>query len=534
MADERKLATVLFADLVGSTELGAAQDPERTRALLDRFYDAMTVEIEAAGGTIEKFAGDAVMAAFGAPAAQEDHAERALHAALSMQRRLDAIFDGAVSLRIGVNTGDVVVGRPREGSSFVTGDAVNVAKRLEEAATPGSALVGERTVGAVRGAFEFGEPFIVEAKGKPEGVPARRLVRALSLMRPRGVGGLHEAFVGRDEELELVRAVYRDVAMKRRPKLVTLIGEAGVGKTRLLREFWRVLEEEPTAPLRRTGRCLPYGHGITYWPLGEVLKEHLGILESDSPEGMRSRLGSREILGLTLGLDVAGDLHPLAVRDRLQSAWVEFAEALTHERPLILLVEDVHWAEEPLLDLVEWLARDVDGPLLLIATARPDFVDRRAGWGLGRIDSETLWLEPLRDDHAGMLVDRLLGQELDPAIRDRVVAIAEGNPFFVEEVLATLIDRSVLGHRDDEWSFNESPEGFSMPDSVRAVLAARIDLLESAEKDALQAAAVIGRVFWTGPMYELLNGAEPDLRVLEDRDFVRRRSGSTFADETEY
>src|SRR5205085_2540186 len=200
----------------------------------------------------------------------------------------------------------------------------------------------------------------------------------------------------------------------------------------------RVLEEEPTAPLRRTGRCLPYGHGITYWPLGEVLKEHLGILESDSPEGMRSRLGSREILGLTLGLDVAGDLHPLAVRDRLQSAWVEFAEALTHERPLILLVEDVHWAEEPLLDLLEWLARAVAAPLLLIATGRPEFGDRPWGrWG-------------------------------------------------------------------------------------------------GAGETAFTGAALICSVFWTGPMYEALNGAEPDLRVLEDRDFVRRRSGSTFADEIGY
>src|SRR5207302_3978597 len=220
-----------------------------------------------AGGTVEKFAGDAVMAAFGAPAAYEDHAERALHAALSMRRQLETLFGEHLVLRVGVNTGDVVTGRPREGSSFVTGDAVNVAARLEQAAGPGEILVGERTASAARGAFEFDAPTRVEAKGKPEGVPARRLVRALSLMRPRGVGGLHEAFVGRDEELELVRAVYRDVAMKRRPKLVTLIGEAGVGKTRLLHEFWRVLEEEPTAPLRRTGRCLPYGHGITYWPL---------------------------------------------------------------------------------------------------------------------------------------------------------------------------------------------------------------------------------------------------------------------------
>jgi class 3 adenylate cyclase len=191
---------VIFADLVGSTELAGSQDPERTRALLERFYDAMADEIGAAGGTVEKFAGDAVMAAFGAPAALEDHAERALHAALAMQRRLDQLAAGVLSLRIGVNTGEVIVGRPREGSSFVTGDPVNVAARLEQGAEPGEILVGERTVGLVRGAFEFAEPRVIEAKGKAGGVECRRLLRALSLMRPRGVQGLHRAFVGRDEE----------------------------------------------------------------------------------------------------------------------------------------------------------------------------------------------------------------------------------------------------------------------------------------------------------------------------------------------
>src|SRR5881398_768766 len=199
--EERKLATIVFADLVGSTELGASQDPERTRALLDRFYDAMAAEIEGAGGTVEKFVGDAVMAVFGAPAALEDHAERALHAALAMQRRLGELFRGELALRVGVNTGEVVVGRAREGSSFVTGDAVNVAARLEQSAGAGEILVGERTVAAVRGAFELAEPQTVEAKGKPEGIAARRLVRALTLQRPRGVSGLHPAFIGRDREL---------------------------------------------------------------------------------------------------------------------------------------------------------------------------------------------------------------------------------------------------------------------------------------------------------------------------------------------
>jgi class 3 adenylate cyclase len=229
-AEERKLATVLFADLVGSTELAGGEDPERVRAVLERFYDAMAAEVERAGGTIEKFVGDAVMAAFGAPVAHEDDAERALHVALGMQRRMGELFGGRLALRIGVNTGDVVVGRPREGSSFVTGDAVNVCARLEQAAAPGEIQVGERTVAAAGRAFEFGEPVTVQAKGKPGGVVCRRLVRALSLTRPRGLGGLPPVFVGRGGELTELQQAYRQVAGSGRPLLVTVVGDAGVGK----------------------------------------------------------------------------------------------------------------------------------------------------------------------------------------------------------------------------------------------------------------------------------------------------------------
>ena len=520
---------MLFADLAGSTALAGEQDPERTRARLERFYDSMTEEIEAAGGTIEKFAGDAVMAAFGAPEALEDHAERALHAALAMQRKLES----GLALRIGVNTGEVVVGRARERSSFVSGDAVNVAARLEQGAEPGEILAGERTVAAVRGAFEFGEPKTIEAKGKSDGVVCRRVVRALSLMRTRGVGGLARAFVGRDEELERLCAAFRRAAERSRPVLVTVLGDAGVGKTRLVRELWERLADEQPEPLRRTGRCLAYGQGITYWPLAEVLKEELGILESDPPEEVRRRLGNHEILGLTLGLDLAEDLHPLAARDRLHAAWVSFLSDLTAQRPVVVLVEDVHWAEDPLLELLERLARDVAGPLLLLATARPDFVDSRAAWN-GRIDTETLWLEALPAGTAASLVDSLLAGDLPPAVRELIVERSEGNPFFVEEVLGSLIDAGVLERENGGWRAGELPPGFDIPDSVQAVLAARIDLLGEAEKAALQAAAVIGRAFWTGPMYELIGELEPDLRALESRDLIRRRSGSSLEGEVEY
>jgi class 3 adenylate cyclase len=528
-AEERKLATVLFADLVGSTELASDQDPERVRAVLDRFYDLMAAEIERAGGTVEKFVGDAVMAAFGAPAAHEDDAERALHVALAMQRRLAELFGDRLALRIGVNTGDVVVGRPREGSSFVTGDAVNVCARLEQAAAPGQILVGERTVAAVRGAFEFAQPATIEAKGKAGGVVCRRLVGALSLMRPRGVGGLEPVFVGRNDQLLELQEEYGRVVADGQPRMLAIVGDAGVGKTRLVRELWQWLSDRSPQPLLRTGRCLSYGQGVTYWPLGEVLKEHFGILESDRPEAIEERLGGRQGLGFTLGLAPPEDMHPLIVRERLHGDWVDFLQEIVDVRPAALLVEDLHWAEDELLGLLKTLSERVSGPLLILTTARPELLDRRPGWA-----GTVVHLDAFTATDTAVLIGALLGPGCPHEIRDLITARAEGNPFFVEELIATLIDRDVIARRDGGWAFGELPAGFSVPDTVQAVLAARIDLLPEIEKAALQAAAVIGRVFWTGAVSHLLDGASPDFAVLEAREFVRRRAGSALPGEQEY
>jgi class 3 adenylate cyclase/tetratricopeptide (TPR) repeat protein len=528
---ERKLATVLFADLVSSTELGASQDPERTRAMLDRFYDAMAEEISRAGGTVEKFAGDAVMAAFGAPAAQEDHVERALHAALAMRRRLVELFGGALSLRIGVNAGDVVVGRAREKSSFVTGDAVNVAARLEQGADAGDILVGERAAALVAGAFEFGAPMTVEAKGKPGGVHCRRLVRALSLMRPRGVPGLRAAFVGRDEELGLLRAAYERARQRAEPQLVTIIGEAGVGKTRLVREAWEWLGLESPEALRRTGRCPPYGHARTYEPIGEILKEQFGILDSDTPERVLALLGEREILALALGLDVTRDLHPIEARDRLHDAWIELVAEIAADRPLALLVEDLHWAEEPLLELLERMLLEAHAPVLVLASGRPEFLEGSPTWGRGRVASEWIWLEPLGGGDVDRWLKEIVAAEAPQQVRD-LLGRAEGNPLFLEELLGTLIERGIL--RGEEWDDSVVPGETAVPDTVQAVLAARIDLLPPQEKAALQAAAVIGRAFWPSAVRELLGAGEPDFRLLEQRDFVRRRPGSSLEGEREF
>ena len=528
LAGERKLATVLFADLVGSTSAASEQDPELTRARLERFYDAMAAEVEGAGGTVEKFAGDAVMAAFGAPAALEDHAERALHAALAMQRRLTELFGSRMQLRIGVNTGDVVTGAARADSSFVSGDAVNVAARLEQAAQGGEILAGERTVAAVQGAFEFGPAQIVEAKGKPGGVVARPVRRALSLLRPRGLGGLESVFLGRDAELGRLRNMYARVLASGSPQFVAVVGDAGAGKSTLVRELWRWLEEQEPVPLLRAGRCLAYGRAVTYWPLAEILREQYALAEDDPQEEVLRRLGARPILGLTLGLDVGGDLHPLAARDALQDAWVELLEELAAERPLVVLVEDVHWAEEPLLALLDRVRDDARGRILIVATARPELLERRGTWL-----RDTIVLDPLAGDATRDLVDRLLGGSAPSWVSEAVAERAEGNPFFAEELVQALIDRGLLRRTTVGWS-GDAPQALASPDSVRALVAARIDLLGEDEKAALQAAAVVGRTFWSSPVYELLEGAEPDLRRLEERDFVRRRPGSALPGEREY
>ncbi len=522
-ARERKLATMLFADLVGSTALASDQDPERMRLLLDRFYTGMAAEIRRVGGTLEKFAGDAVLAVFGVPIAYEDHAERGLHAALSMQRRLRELFDGRLALRIGVNTGEVALGQAHEGSSFASGDAVNVAARLEQAAAPGEILVGERTVAAARGAFEFGTQRLVEAKGKAEGVQCRPLLRALSLMRPRGVGALPRTFVGRERELARLESAYRRAVELGSPQLVTIVGEAGVGKTRLVRELWDAIARESSEPLRRVGRCIPYGRTSAYQPLGEILKEHFGILGSDPPERVLGELHGREILGLAFGLDVTGELHPLAVRELFREAWGSFLGELVAERPTVLLIEDLHWAESALVELLA-LSAKVKGPLLLLATARPEGVPLEV--------SETLRLEPLAETDGERLLVELLGSEPPSALR-ATVARAEGNPFFIEEILATLIERGLLLRANGSWTLGMLPPDFALPDTVRALLAARIDLLPPREKAALQAGAVMGRVFWAGAVHALVDD-EPDLVLLEERAFVHRRQSSALADETEY
>jgi class 3 adenylate cyclase/tetratricopeptide (TPR) repeat protein len=497
---ERKLATILFADLVGSTALGDELDPEHARDLLERFYDAMEAEIALGGGTVEKFIGDAVVAVFGAPSAQEDHAERALQTALWMLERLREIFADRLALRIGVNSGEVVVGRPREGSSFATGDAVNVAARLEQAAAPGQVLVGERTAALVGDAFDLGEPGTVAAKGKADGVVARELRGMLAPRRPRGGHGRATTFVGRAREL----AWLEQLTSTDEPRFALLVGDPGLGKTTLVRELRECL---PARTTFRLGRCLSYGRSVTYSPLADVLRQELDLREEDPA---LERLEGREILGLTLGLDVAGDLEPRAAALALQDAWVRLVSELGARGPAVVVLEDLHWAAAPLIELLARVLTEATGPVLILGTTRPG----RDGLPEG----ETLMLEPLGDDDAADLIDRALGAPLDSAGRDLVVGHAEGNPFFLKELLSDLLDRGLLTQRADGWALDAG--ALSIPDSIRGVLAARIDLLTPSAKDALQAAAVIGRSFSPAGLAAVA-GSAAEVRALVERGFVR-------------
>jgi len=495
--EERKLATILFADLVGSTALADSTDAERTRAVLNRFYDAMATEIADMGGTVEKFIGDAVFAAFGAPSALEDHADRAIYAALSMRRRLAELFGDKLALRIGINTGEVVVGKPRVGSAFVTGDAVNVAARIEQAAEPGEIVVGERTATAARGAFDFGAPISIAAKGKPGGVICRRLVGA------RDETVVETAvFVGREREFGALQDTFSAVVEDGRPRCVTILGEAGVGKTSLAREFAARVAQRPDQPIIRQGRCLAHGGGSAYLPLGQVVREQLGISDSELPETLA-------ILGVTLGLEPPAHVHPLAVRSELRQAVKTLLGELVAERPAVVLLEDLHWAQPELLELVGDSLREVDGPLLMIFTSRPDV----------ELDGDVVPLAALPPSDAFRMVEELAPAELGPDVRRFVVDRADGNPFFVEELLRTLTDRGVT---------EAIPSGFELPDSVRALVASRIDLLPAEEKAALQAAAVVGRTFGVDSVRELVGG-RADLESLLRRSFVQRvEDGFTF------
>ena len=550
--EERKVVTVLFADLVASTELATRLDPEELQAILGPFFDAMATEIERHGGTVEKYIGDAIVAIFGHPVAHEDHAERAVRAALAMQARLgndrDLVraTDGTLAMRIGVNTSEVLAGPGSDRGGAVTGDAISLAARLQTLAPEGSVVVADRTRRMTRRTFAYRamDDATVKGVGRP--------VTSWEVLGDGGPGpepsDLRPAFVGRDGELALMRAWFDRMARARVPTLVTLVGPPGIGKSRLAQEFVATI---PTARVIR-GRCLPYGDGVAYWPMAEILKADAGILDSDPPEMISAKatrrlnprfLGAAEAIGTTqvvlssigigLDLDPLAGLEPVAARRAIASAWRRYFESISVEGPLIALIEDIHWAEASLLDLLESLAASVAGPLLFVCTARPEIREHRPNWGAGLPDASTVALSPLSSADGVELIRRLLDDDAPREIVEPVVRQSEGNPFYVGELLRMMVEDGTLERSADGWRAAR-PLPSSMPDTIQGVIASRIDLLSRAGKRAIQDASVVGRVFWPGVLARL--GPPATISAVEellDKGLVIQRDASAIDGERE-
>ena len=521
---ERRVVTVLFADLAGSTALGELLDPEDVRELQGELFDLINGEVERFGGTTEKFAGDAVLAVFGIPQRHEDDAERAVRAALAVRDAFDTFTvrvrerHGAdVGLRIGVNTGEVVTAREAaaRGELMVSGDAVNVAALLQQHADAGQVLVGRRTHAATARTVEYLARDSISAKGKRQPLAAWVAVRSTTgqpAAMPRGVAGLTAPLVGRDEELAILNAVAARVEREQTPQLVTLYGPAGVGKTRLLSEF-----VDRLAPGRVLfGRCLPYGEDIAYWPLAEIAKGHAGILGNDPAEVAVAKLEAAvesvvpeqeardalEAVAWTIGVSLPGapvmDVDPHETVRRLEDGWAHYASGLGADALAILAIEDIHWASGHLLNLVERLAEQLTGTrVLLVCTARLELLESRPTWGAGKQNATSLSLAPLAPEEAADLVSSLLGEANVPdAVRERVLTHSEGNPFYLEEMLNMLIDQGALERQNGSWAFAAEPGDLAIPDSVLGVIAARVDLLDAASREALRRCSVVGRNFW--------------------------------------
>lgn len=468
--EQRKTVSILFCDLTGSTELGESQDPEALRAVLARYFERMKGIVEAHGGTVEKFIGDAVMAVFGVPQVHEDDALRACRAAVEMR---DALPGLGVQARIGVNTGEVVTGTEER---LATGDAVNVAARLEQAAQPGEILVGEETFRLVRDAVEALPVEPLDVKGKSEPVSAHRLLAVTGELARRHTAPM----VGRETELQRLGAAFGQAVHDRSCQLFTVLGAAGVGKSRLAFEF---LSEVDARVVR--GRCLPYGEGITYWPVVEVLKQ-LGTVPSDpvAAAAIHSLLGESE---------------EGTSAEAIAWAFRKLLEEEAERQPVVVVFDDLHWAEETFFDLVEHIADLSRGaPLLVLCLARPELLDKRQGWGGGKLNATTVLLEPLDAGETDELLDAL-ASALDDDLRERIRGAAEGNPLFVEEMLA-LVRES--GGADLE-----------VPPTIQALLAARLDQLAPEERNVLERGSVEGRVFHRGAVQALSNG-EPQISQL--------------------
>jgi class 3 adenylate cyclase/tetratricopeptide (TPR) repeat protein len=529
--EERKVVSVVFCDVVGSTARAESADPEDVRAALNAFYAQVRADLERFGGTVEKFIGDAVMAVFGAPVAHEDDPERAVRAALAI--RDWAREDGGVQVRVAVNTGEALVAvaaRADAGEAMVAGDVVNTAARLQSAAPENGVLVGEATHRATREAIEYEAVGGVEAKGKAERVSAWLAVDARSRVAVE-LAAPATPLVGRERERDLLLSAFGRARDDRSTELVTIVGVPGMGKSRLVAELYAELEAEAALTRWRHGRSLPYGEGLAFWALAEMVRAEAGIRDTDTSAEAGSKL-AEAVAGVLATSDdgawVESRLRRLVgleaddvSREESFGAWRRFVEALAEQRPTVLVFEDIHWAGDDLLDFIDELADWVtDVPLLLIATARPELVDRRPGWGGGKRNAHTVSLAPLDDEQTARLMAAILDRHLLPAeTQQELLRRAGGNPLYAEQFARMLEERGGLGE--------------TLPESVQAIIAARLDSLPAPEKALLLDAAVLGRTFWPGALGRHDRVAE-HLRSLQRKEFVRRERRSSVGAEDEF
>ena len=518
--ERRKVVTVVFCDVAGSTALGERRDPETMRTVMARYFDAIRGALERHGGTVEKFIGDAVMAVFGHPLLHEDDALRAVRAAAeirsalaTLNRELQRDWGLVIEVRVGVNSGQVVAGEGGSAETLVTGDAVNVAARLQAAAQPGETLIGAETYRLVRDAVTAEALLPLSLKGKELAVQAFRLleVERDALGRARR---LDSPLVGRERERRVLEEAFEQAFAERTCVLFTLLGSAGVGKSRLTHEFLNGARERARV-LR--GRCLPYGEGITFWPLAEVVKSAAGIEESDTAAVARARieqLVARDAHGPAIARDVAaciGLAGGAVAGEEIFWGVRRFFELLAEEQPLIVVFDDIHWAEPTLLELIEHIADwSRDAAILLLCVARPELLEARAAWAGGKLRATTVLLQPLGEDDVAELIANLLGAAgLARTVLSRIAQAAEGNPLFVEEFVAMLVDEGVLHERDGQWVATGDLDRVAVPQTIRALLAARIDRLAAPERRVIERASVVGKVFWRGAVAEL---APEDMR----------------------
>jgi class 3 adenylate cyclase/tetratricopeptide (TPR) repeat protein len=555
VVEERKLVSVVFADLESSTQLATSLDPEDLREVYAAYFEEMSRQIVAHGGIVEKFIGDAVVGVFGVPLAHDDDAVRAVRAALAMQRGVPFVntkigdkAGAGLEVRIGVHTGEVLASPAAAHESAVTGETTTIAARLQAMAQPGSILVSQRTERASRRSFEYEPVGDLALKG---------ISGAVGAFRPVGekawrAAGEASPLVGRRDELDLLTVLLRRCVRERRPYVVTVVAPPGIGKTRLAAEFTRSVSASVPDSKVVIGRCPAYGEGLRFWPLAEILKEDARILDSDAPavmlEKTRDSIGRRfddqataelTTSALLSSLGVVVDPDPLAGAGRagadrlISEAWSRYLTTLAGSGALVAVIEDIHWADPGLLDLLERLASAVVAPVLVICSARPELHDKRPTWGAGRANFATIELSPLSpEEERDLLANLLQPAAIDERVLDALVGRTEGNPFFATELLRMLQDSATIELQEGRWMLRGDLPS-ELPDSVQATIAARLDRLGVDEKRAIQDAAVVGRIFWDGVL-ERLGSDERALHGLVERKLIRTHAASTIAGALEY